>query len=1453
MLIICCTTTQYKKANAEDWAGIISNVLSWGFGDGLMKSCADFLECDEYEDTSLSDQVTGLFSSNKKNFTCAASNFSKNAIRVGGTIAFSAIPPPFNYMIANFAGESVQCIQAIIQSDSVQKKVGKYELCYGDSSEGHPMPLTDKQIAKVLPKMNLWPTVENIVAQYPKLCVKKTGDEDSYRFYGDGDYFDGVYIHHANDYAYVMCASLFEACPCVYNIQRGKINDPEYNRDENGMIKIRHDGSLVYKGDDENSRKNEEEYKSKYAKHCRLVRFKEVYEQADDISSIYSDACFDLHGYSKRQANITAGIVQCFEDTARNIFEKPILSVKQNAISGYNSYDIYVNDYQFIEQRYNKIQNLLQGRTEELVSSNNFYRFLPNETSGILQLLQEIWYKDNSTTTISFACKNHRAINSNYKTNIYDKYIFAPAKYSADNCCSNDTEVSSKCYSDAYSGAESNIKPSISKDQQDIDVSNMFKEINKVNVLMEHVKSLELKASEAESVKIKNSGFTLTLFDLLRGKIKVIAVIVLVFWVFLFGWKIINGDSGKISTKELSLIALKISLCYMVVFSDAAKNLIFNFAIQTSHGVGLFFNDVMEGFRSQQDNKYNHVCNMRSNSISTPKKTYGDVVIAKSIAEKKYTCQPWEEKVCNNSGGVFSCSCYEYKMSCSDKTSTLNCSDYYEDYNGVENKNYCKTGSCATKDGYAKANIYKTGVQRKADEYSSYTFECPSDTEDDGCAEYETYFGNKQCVRKNCKKFTLSCNAGETLSCKRYSILADGSYGSCISGVCTNNKTTFVLMPPLERPYKVKSYYTTSNEEHKMTYQPYCHKKTQDNMMPNYLDSDPLADLVYSSAINANVFACDEEHELDDGFRIKEYIRHGIIPDTNESILVFQSLLPKSKQSYSDDAKVSELKKMPVPTAVATTDSHGMIKEYNFIDDEKASEGFQRAKYRIYIKSLLSYVNKNSSYPKIKEYGYTRDYSHLSFWDSMDCKIIQFISLQGMDGGFTEDINDVISGAQSSDSGKMVKSALNGMLQLLKFMFMAFPFGILVFILMFGIGAALFMLVARATQQYCICVFHLVLLVYLSPFIFLLWLFDKTKHAMDTWLDDMKNNIFGACVPFVSISMFLFIIDWLLFGDTSKYVSMGLFLPSGEISDSCYEGNLSDAPIACLSKRCLKTFTWVGLLGLNQGISLYTAEAYKMLGYLVLRCLFASAVIIAMTSLLDKMEEAIYNIIGSKPSMEIDAGFTGSAKDAIKSIDSGLTATKFVYSSANLAARGGVGLIGGGVGVIGSLMPKAARDTIKNQWEGFKSAVNYVPNKIQQGYDSVKKTIRHGVAKTFNTKSWRDHQNRLNDIENAYNNSISQQQEIRDRKIQQIRDRSLQQQRENASIIDSYVNNLTQQNVFNQQQIEALKAQKETELTNQINRLTQDGINSVNQEFDNAQREILRTRDANKKNENDNF
>jgi hypothetical protein len=394
------------------------------------------------------------------------------------------------------------------------------------------------------------------------------------------------------------------------------------------------------------------------------------------------------------------------------------------------------------------------------------------------------------------------------------------------------------------------------------------------------------------------------------------------------------------------------------------------------------------------------------------------------------------------------------------------------------------------------------------------------------------------------------------------------------------------------------------------------------------------------------------------------------------------------------------------------------------------------------------------------------------------------------------------------------------------------------------------------------------MIIYLSPFVFLLWLFDQTKNVMKTWIGDIQKNILGACVPFISISMFLYVIDWLFFGDVDKYVSMKLFLPSGEINGNCYDGNLSEAPIACLTKRCLNTFTWLGLIGLNQGGSVYSIETVKMLGYLVLRCLFATGIIMALTSMLDRLENAVYDIINGKPDADIGVGFNGEAGDYLKKgLNTGINAGKFSLFSMKtaLGTVGGAGYVAFNSvwSVFSKITPNTANvlgnfaTTVKN---GVSDIIKYIPNKIEQGIGYVQNTLnnvtnsmKRGAHRVLNTKRWRKHKRRLGEIDETYNNSMAEQHTIRDNKIQQLRNTFEQQRYNNTNIVNDYGNKLAQQNMFNKQQIENLKEQKMAELTDRANSIMQNGINNINQEFEQKQNELLRIRDNNKKNENNSW
>jgi hypothetical protein len=158
-------------------------------------------------------------------------------------------------------------------------------------------------------------------------------------------------------------------------------------------------------------------------------------------------------------------------------------------------------------------------------------------------------------------------------------------------------------------------------------------------------------------------------------------------------------------------------------------------------------------------------------------------------------------------------------------------------------------------------------------------------------------------------------------------------------------------------------------------------------------------------------------------------------------------------------------------------------------------------------------------------------------------------------------------------------------------------------------------------------------------------MFDWTKNAKEAWLGDLKKNMLGCCVPFVSLSLFLFILDWVMFGDPNKFVEMSMFDVNG-ISKQCYEGHINEAPIACLSTRMVKEFSWKGalwsLITLGWGTN---HQIFILAGYLVLR-LIIGIVIFALTAVISNiLEGQIYSLLG-KPDTGIGMGFEQGIEDS---------------------------------------------------------------------------------------------------------------------------------------------------------------------------------------------------------------
>ena len=99
-------------------------------------------------------------------------------------------------------------------------------------------------------------------------------------------------------------------------------------------------------------------------------------------------------------------------------------------------------------------------------------------------------------------------------------------------------------------------------------------------------------------------------------------------------------------------------------------------------------------------------------------------------------------------------------------------------------------------------------------------------------------------------------------------------------------------------------------------------------------------------------------------------------------------------------------------------------------------------------------------------------------------------------------------------------------------------------------------------------------------------------------------------------------------------------------------------------------------------------------------------------------------------------------------------------------------------------------------------------------------------------------------MQNNYNQAVVRQNEIRTEKINKIQEISRQQIQNNINQVEDYGKNLASQKnndgsaKFNADQINAMKEQKLSELRSEVQRLEEESIRNIDQEFTNKQAEL---------------
>ncbi len=230
-----------------------------------------------------------------------------------------------------------------------------------DSDDIQPAPYTDDMINQLLGGNA---SVEEIVDKYNKICVEYHGQKIWIKQNQCGStggatfcaytYMDtkATFINSiqndnpsdGNDPEY-LCVRVSSTCPCSFPLQNGIISGPEYQKDGDGVYKLKADGTP--------SIANEVSYSAHAAMHCRALR------RANSVkliakppnTDIIDEVCYSWSGYSKNYRSLISPVIQCIQNTLNNLFNKPMAVSRNNSTlttSQEATYTNYNNDYRYV-------------------------------------------------------------------------------------------------------------------------------------------------------------------------------------------------------------------------------------------------------------------------------------------------------------------------------------------------------------------------------------------------------------------------------------------------------------------------------------------------------------------------------------------------------------------------------------------------------------------------------------------------------------------------------------------------------------------------------------------------------------------------------------------------------------------------------------------------------------------------------------------------------------------------------------------------------------------------------------------------------------------------------------------------------------------------------------------------------------------------------------------------
>jgi type IV secretory pathway VirB6-like protein len=421
---------------------------------------------------------------------------------------------------------------------------------------------------------------------------------------------------------------------------------------------------------------------------------------------------------------------------------------------------------------------------------------------------------------------------------------------------------------------------------------------------------------------------------------------------------------------------------------------------------------------------------------------------------------------------------------------------------------------------------------------------------------------------------------------KPFKVADDPRNGQPIYGCL---KGPFVFEPNYARLYNPSFYFTVDkngqNIEHIV--QMYCVNPSGQTVPANKIMNDVTN--------RPKAWSCNFGYKLEEGIRIAEYKKMGLgkIAD------------------YFPDKRDSDI----IPTALVTLDENGFPKEIYPKRPRSVKEGREkiaRFKEKDKLETLRANVNQSQRlYPKIQKFGASRDYSYVGLFDMMDCKITKYVMY-------------------SADGFKFVE-----VFDLFSFVFG----GVMVLILMFLMLLYLLFvagLAGKVVQSYLVGMIAITILIYFSPVIMPLMLFDATKGIGADWVKKITGYAAYPAILFTTLGMSLSIFDYIFYGSSEKFIEQQMFKEDGGVDGKhCWNDDPWAAPTACLIAKLPYMKKTIHILFLSFSVVDVGSEPFLALMVSLLRMLI-------MLSMLQKIVMQFENTMKELFDITADTSLEGS-------------------------------------------------------------------------------------------------------------------------------------------------------------------------------------------------------------------